>query len=155
MVQDINTYTWNARNQLTQISQGGNAQLSFNYDAMGRRISKTVQGTATQFLYDGDNAVQEAQGSAVNPILVGLGIDERFARNDVTRRMYFLTDQLNSTIALTDPTGAIKQQYSYDPYGKSRQVTRRRGLRICTSSLAAKPTPLASTTTAPATTAGS
>ncbi|CAJ3476360.1 RHS repeat-associated core domain protein [Burkholderia pseudomallei] len=112
-----NTYSWNARNQLTQISQGGNAQLSFSYDALGRRISKTVQGTATQFLYDGNNAVQETQGSTINPILVGLGIDERFARNDVTGRTYLLTDLLNSTIALTDPNGAIKQQYSYDPYG--------------------------------------
>jgi RHS repeat-associated protein len=116
----VNTYTWNARNQLTQISQNGNAQLSFAYDAMGRRISKAVQsGAPTQFLYDGDNAVQETQGSTVNPILVGLGIDERFARNDVTGRTYFLADQLNSTIALTDPNGAIQQQYSYDPYGNA------------------------------------
>ena len=112
-----NAYTWNARNQLAQISQGGSAQLSFSYDALGRRISKTVQGVATQFLYDGNNAVQEAQGSTVNPIFVGLGIDERFARNDVTGRTYFLTDQINSTIALADPNGALKQQYSYDPYG--------------------------------------
>ncbi|QAU24389.1 DUF2778 domain-containing protein [Dyella sp. M7H15-1] len=112
-----NTYTWNARNQLAQISQGGAVQLSFSYDAFGRRTSKTVQGTATQFLYDGMNAVQETQGGTINPILIGLGIDERFARNDVTGRTYFLTDLLNSTIALTDPTGAIRQRYSYDPYG--------------------------------------
>jgi RHS repeat-associated protein len=113
----VNTYTWNARNQLTQISQNGNAQLSFAYDAVGRRTSKTLQGTATQFLYDGMNAVQETQGTTINPILVGLWLDERFARNDVTGRTYFLSDQLNSTIALTDPTGALKEQYSYDPYG--------------------------------------
>jgi RHS repeat-associated protein len=85
---------------------------------MGRRISKTVgTSTPTQYLYSGLNAVQETQGSAINPILVGLDTDERFARNDVTGRTYFLTDALNSTIALTDPTGAIKEQYSYDPYG--------------------------------------
>ncbi|CAJ9217221.1 RHS repeat-associated core domain protein [Burkholderia pseudomallei] len=112
-----NTYTWNARNQLTQISQGSNVQLSFSYDALDRRISKTVQGNTTQFLYDKNNAVQEMQGGAINSILVGLGVDERFARNDVTGRMYFLTDQLGSTIALTDTTGALKEQYSYDPYG--------------------------------------
>jgi RHS repeat-associated protein len=92
-------------------------QLAYSYDALGRRTSKILQGTATQFLYDGANAMQEMQGSTINPILVGLGIDERFARNDVTGRTYFLTDQLNSTIALTDPTGAIREQYSYDPYG--------------------------------------
>ncbi|HTV84822.1 MAG TPA: RHS repeat-associated core domain-containing protein, partial [Dyella sp.] len=112
-----NTYTWNARNQLTQIIQNGNVQLSYSYDALGRRTSKVVQGAATQFLYDENNVVQETQGGTTNPILVGLGVDERFARNDVTGRVYYLTDKLNSTIALTDSMGAIQQQYSYDPYG--------------------------------------
>jgi RHS repeat-associated protein len=114
----VNTYQWNARNQLTQISQNGNAQLAYSYDALGRRISKAASGGAPiQYLYDVNNIVQETQGAAMNPILVGLNIDERFARNDVIGRTYFLSDRLNSTIALTDPTGAIQQQYSYDPYG--------------------------------------
>ncbi|MGC1547039.1 MAG: RHS repeat-associated core domain-containing protein, partial [Rhodanobacter sp.] len=113
-----NTYTWNARNQLTQVSQNGVAQLSYAYDALGSRVSKTVQGGAPmQYLYDGENIVQETQGSTINPILNGLNIDERYARNDVIGRTYFLTDALSSTIALTDMTGAIREQYSYDPYG--------------------------------------
>ncbi|WP_308142816.1 RHS repeat-associated core domain-containing protein [Burkholderia pseudomallei] len=117
-----NTYTWNARNQLTQISQGSSVQLSFSYDTLGRRIAKTVgSGTPTQYLYDGANVVQETQGGSVNPVLNGLGIDERFARNDVTGRTYYLTDTLRSTIALTDSTGAIRQRYSYDPYGNTEQ----------------------------------
>lgn len=70
-----------------------------------------------QYLYDADNIVQETQGSSINAILTGLGVDERFARSDVKGRTYFLSDLLNSTIALTDPNGAIKEQYSYDPYG--------------------------------------
>lgn len=36
----VNTYFWDARNQLTAISGGISA--SFAYDAFGRRISKTV-----------------------------------------------------------------------------------------------------------------
>jgi RHS repeat-associated protein len=96
--------------------------MSYAYDAFGRRTSKTVSsGTPTQFLYDGANAVQETQGSTVNPILVGLGIDERFARNDTTGRTYFLTDALNSTLALTNSSGAIQNTYSYDPYGNASQ----------------------------------
>lgn len=117
-----NSYTWNARNQLTQISRGGTVQLSFSYDALGRRIAKTVgSGTPTQYLYDGANVVQETQGSSVNPVLNGLGIDERFARNDVIGRTYYLTDLLGSTVALTDSTSAIRQRYSYDPYGNTEQ----------------------------------
>lgn len=96
--------------------------MTYAYDAMGRRISKTVgSGTPTQYLYDGANAVQETVGSTINPILVGLGVDERFARNDKSGRTYFLTDALNSTIALTSTTGAIQNTYSYDPYGSTSQ----------------------------------
>jgi YD repeat-containing protein len=118
----LDTYTWNARNQLTKVSQNGNAQLSYSYDALGRRISKaTSGGTPMQYLYDADNIVQETQGGNINAILTRLSIDERFARTDVTGRTYFLTDQLNSPIALTDPTGAIQQQYSCDSYGNVTQ----------------------------------
>jgi RHS repeat-associated protein len=89
---------------------------------MGRRTSKTVgTATPTQYLYDGANAVQETVGSTINPILVGLGIDERFARNDTTGRTYFLTDAINSTVALTGTTGAIQNLYSYDPYGNTSE----------------------------------
>jgi len=35
-----------------------------------------------------------------------------------TSRRYYVQDALGSTVALTDSTGAIKQRYSYDPYGK-------------------------------------
>lgn len=54
--------------------------------------------------------------------MTGLGTDERFARNDVNGRTDLLTDALNSTIALTDSTGTITQQYSYDPYGNVTQT---------------------------------
>ncbi|MBI3787630.1 MAG: hypothetical protein HY276_05160, partial [Ignavibacteriales bacterium] len=43
----INTYTWNARNQLIAIS--GNVTASFSYDALGRRVSKTINGTRTDY----------------------------------------------------------------------------------------------------------
>jgi YD repeat-containing protein len=44
------TYTWNARNQLTGISNTG-FSASFTYDSFGRRTGKTIQGTTTNFVY--------------------------------------------------------------------------------------------------------
>jgi len=118
-----NTYVWDARNQLTQIKQGGTAVATYTYDALGRRTSRQVStSTSTAYLYDGEEVAQEKQGSAVNPILGGPGADERFARNESTGRTYFLTDGLASTVALTDATGAAVQQYSYDAYGNSSSV---------------------------------
>jgi hypothetical protein len=47
-----NTYTYDARNHLTAMSGGSTA--SFVYDPFGRRQSKSIGGTTTQFLYDYD-----------------------------------------------------------------------------------------------------
>ena len=57
-----NTYTWDARNHLASIS--GGAFAAFVYDPLGRRASKTVNGTTTQFVYDGLNPVQELDGAS-------------------------------------------------------------------------------------------
>ena len=74
-------------------------------------------GNAASYLYDGLNAVQETHGSTATSILTGLAVDQRFARTDLSGRTDFLSDALNSTIALTNSAGAIVEQYSYDPYG--------------------------------------
>jgi RHS repeat-associated protein len=88
---------------------------------MGRRTTRTDGGgTTTTYLYDGENAVQETSGTATRSILTGLGIDERYARDDggIGARLYFLTDALGSTLALTDAGGSVRQTYSYEPYGE-------------------------------------
>ena len=45
------TYSWDARNRLTGISAPG-LTASFSYDPLGRRSTKTLNGTATSFLYE-------------------------------------------------------------------------------------------------------
>ncbi len=112
-----NSYTWNARDELAAISGGSTA--SFVYDATGRRRSKTVNGTQTGFLYDGGNFVQELSGSTATANLVTGGIDELFARKDGTGSSYPMSDALGSVIGLTDASGVLQTQYSYEPYGKA------------------------------------
>ena len=54
----VTTYTWNVRNQLTGIGKTG-FTASFTYDSFGRRTGRTVNGTLTNYVYDGLNPVQE------------------------------------------------------------------------------------------------
>ncbi|WP_228739209.1 RHS repeat-associated core domain-containing protein [Xanthomonas euvesicatoria] len=115
------SYVWDDRDRLKEIQQGGTTIASFSYDALGRRTARTEGGTSTQYLYDGLDTVQETQGTTVNPILTGLGIDQRYARNDTGGRTYFLTDQLGSTRLLTNAAGSAVQRYDYDPYGTTAQ----------------------------------
>lgn len=112
------TYTFDVRHRLTQIQQGATTVASFSYDAFNRRTSRTVGGVTTSFLYDGVNTVQETQGATVSAILTGLGVDERFWRDEPAGRRYFATDALGSTVALTDINANVVQTYSYEPYGE-------------------------------------
>jgi RHS repeat-associated protein len=113
----LQTYTWNDRNQLSANSAGS---ASFAYDGLGRRLSKTVGGTTTKFLYDGANVIQEQNSSntATANLLTGLGIDQTFSRSVVGgATSSLLTDALGSTIALADANGAVQTSYTYDPFG--------------------------------------
>ena len=115
------TYTWNARNQLVGIT-GPSVDASFIYDGLGRRESKTVNGSLTEFLYDGVNPVQETSGATILAnILPGLRIDGFLTRTDVTSGItsYFLADALGSPVAVTDAVGAVQTEYTYEPFGQT------------------------------------
>ena len=112
----MRSYTWNARDQLASLT--GPVNGSFAYDAVGRRRAKTIGGTTTQFLYDGLNPVQElASGTPTANLLTGLGIDEFFTRTDGAGVRNYLTDALGSSVALTDGSGGVQTEYTYEPFG--------------------------------------
>ena len=111
-----NTYTWNARNQLVSIS--GGVAASFQYDAFGRRVSKTIGGT-TQYVYDGANPVQEISGTTASANLLAGGVDEYFQRTDSAGARDYLTDALGSTLALADSAGAVQTSYTFEPFGNT------------------------------------
>jgi len=71
---------------------------------MGRRLSRTVAGTTTKYLYDGATVVQEqdSANSATANLLTGLGIDQALSRTDSAGERSFLTDALGSVLAPTD-----------------------------------------------------
>jgi RHS repeat-associated protein len=113
------TYTWNARDQLVNLS-GPSVTASFQYDAFGRRKQKIVNSVTTDFLYDGIEAVQELSGGTPTAnLLTGVGIDEVLLRTDAAGGRSFLADGLGSTLALTDNTGTVQTEYTYEPFGKT------------------------------------
>jgi RHS repeat-associated protein len=117
------SFIWDARNRLIGINGFTNDcslfTANFKYDALGRRIEKTINGRTIQYLYEGLDIVQEIENSVVSANYVRtLNIDEPLARikADGTVR-YYQRDGLWSIIALTDEGGVVRTQYSYDPFG--------------------------------------
>ena len=114
----MNTYQWDARNRLIQITSGVNGL--FNYDALGRRTNKTVNGVANQFAYDGNDIAAEIGGGAVGAnYLRSLNIDEPFIRQSGTGNEHYHADALGSSLALSNAQGVSAVAYTYEPFGKT------------------------------------
>ena len=120
------TYVWNARNQLTQLMQGATVVADYQYDGFGRRRQKSINGVTTQFLYDGENFVQEqnAAGAETANLLTGLGLDSAYSRSPVGSggTSNFLVDHLGTIIAEASASGNIVTSYAYEAYGKTRII---------------------------------
>ncbi len=118
------SYVWDARNQLSQIT--GTTSAQFSYDALGRRSRKSINTVATQFLYDGPNVIQELSDGpapvAKATFLTGLSVDEAFGRTKGTTKTEYLTDRLGNTVALSDASATLSTSYSYEPYGRVTQT---------------------------------
>lgn len=117
-------YSWNGRNQLVGIS-GPTVNASFVYDGLGRREAKTINGSLTEFLYDGVNPVQETSGAVILAnTLSGLDIDQFLRRTDIVMGVStdFLSDALGNTIALTDSGGTVQTEYIYEPFGHATET---------------------------------
>lgn len=113
-----NTYVWDGRNRLVAMS--GGATATFNYDALGRRISKTINSVVSQFVYDGNDVTAEIGGGAVEAsYLRSLNIDEPFIRQSATGNEHYHTDALGSSLALSNVSGASVTTYTYEMFGEA------------------------------------
>ncbi len=92
------------------------------YDGLGRRKSKTINGTATGFWYDANDVYAELNGSTPSATYIrGLSIDEPYVRKGASDEFYE-TDALGTSVALTNAAGASQTTYTYGPFGSTTQA---------------------------------
>ncbi len=116
------TYNFNAHNRLTSATKSSTA-LSLTYDPTGRLQSSTLNGSKTNFLYDGDELVAEYNnsGSLINRYVHGIGTDDPlvwYVGSDTTNAKYLLANERGSIIAETTNTGSISTIHKYGPFGE-------------------------------------
>jgi len=119
-------YTYDYNNRLIEVKSGETTVASYEYDYFGRRISKTVSGNKTVFVYDGNEVVCEYNDDVTPDLLQkyvhGPGIDEIVRRIDYTgqsaRNYYYFHDGLGSVVAVTsDQADTVVERYKYNAYG--------------------------------------
>lgn len=116
--QGVWTYTYDAQNRMTVARRNGNT-VTFAYDARNRCVKRTISSSSTYFYYDDWSLIEErASTDALLATHVnGPTIDEIVARTIPAGTLYYHQDALGSTVALSNPTGAVAERYSYDIYG--------------------------------------
>ena len=116
-------FTYDYRNRMVSASESGTT-VSFNYDALGRRIEKAGPQGTTRYYYAGNQVIEErnAAGQVTRQYVYGTGIDEVLRLDVYTGGTavpyYFHINQIGSTTAITDSDGNIVERITYDTYGR-------------------------------------
>jgi RHS repeat-associated protein len=138
----VRLYAYDALNRLMTVTRkSDNAVIGqYTYDAMGRRAGKVVSNGGlpnlavlngiTRFLYDGQQCVEERDGTGVTTKQYSWGqyIDELVQMKTYASSgpqplaagvYYLLSDLLYRSVALTDSSGNVVEAYDTDAYGKT------------------------------------
>lgn len=116
-------YTYDYADRLVSVSNFGQPVASYTYDALGRRVSKTLYfsdnaSSTRRYCYDGSCAIEEREDTAVVASYTLMNGDGSIIKLSRSGANYFvLSDDQGNAVALTDDTGALVEGYDYDDYG--------------------------------------
>jgi RHS repeat-associated protein len=118
------TYTFNAADQLTQVSSSTSGVLaSFTYDGDGQRIKKTVGSEQIIYVRDASGEVI-AEYSGTGQLLAeyvyvdGKRVCKITSEQGVESRVYYHGDVVGTPLALTNESGWVIARAEYQPFGE-------------------------------------
>ena len=120
------TYTWTKGRQLASVTGPGALQATYQYDAAGRRISKTVIGSSvaevngtTKYAYAGDLLIEMTapNGAVLKFIYDANGQARGFLYSSGTRYFYTRNAQ-GDIVSIVTSAGTVDATYTYDAWGK-------------------------------------
>ena len=113
--------TWEYGRKLTAIS-GSGLEVSYTYSVDGKRMSKTVNGVTTDFIYSGDTLAGFKRGSDTLMWLYGADGDYLgFTLNGA--EYYYVKNMQGDVVAIADENRQIVVVYTYNDYGKIESVS--------------------------------
>ena len=125
----LESYVYDAKNRLVELDAGGQV-THYEYDPYDYRISQETNGEKMLYFLDGENieSIYDGRGKPKATFLRGAVTDEIIAAyhyDDRGQRQFYtyFHDGVTSVTALADHTGAIKQTYTYSPFGQDLAST--------------------------------
>jgi RHS repeat-associated protein len=121
-------YYYDCENRLTDVNYAGNNErvAEYKYDWLGRRVRKLIYdggqvSETIRYWYDGDQVIAEydGEGTLLRKFIYGAGIDEPVEMYVPGSGWYYYHyDGLGSVVALSDSSGNIVEECSYDVFGE-------------------------------------
>jgi RHS repeat-associated protein len=127
----VREYRYDADNKLRRVTRLSDRAIiaDFTYDAFGRRVTKDINDSSqfngeVEYYYDGWRVIEERHKDSTQQFVYGNRIDEPLTmdvdiNNDsfIDERYYYHEDGKGYIIALTDESGNLVEELSYDAYG--------------------------------------
>ena len=116
----VNVYGYDSESRLTSFVSAS-VVASCRYDALDRRIEKTVEGAITVFLHAGAEEIAEydSSGNLIRRFVPGAGFGEIIATVEASGLRYFHhEDGLGSTVARSNDAGLVTEINTYGPFGE-------------------------------------
>ena len=116
-------YAWDRRGLLASVDPDadGTAEVTYLYDALGRKVGRSEAGTTRITPQSGWRTVAEfatsAPTTAIESYAYGAYIDEPLQKVGTGGTVYYHHDRRFSVTALSDASGAVVERYAYSIHG--------------------------------------
>jgi len=119
----VTEYRYDSQHRLIGLTRPDGTTATYQYDAFGRRIRKTVDGQTTEFFWQGDHLIAESSKEQHRSFIYEPGTFRPLAMLDGKgpKRacpFYYQLDHLGTPQELTDYSGDIVWSAKYSAYGK-------------------------------------
>ena len=117
---DDQELSWRGR-QLMEVD-AGEESITYSYNGDGQRVSKTVNGEKTEYIYNGDILAGQKTGNTVLVFMYDNNGDPfGFVYNGT--EYYYVKNAQNDVTAIASADGTIIANYYYDPWGRLIEIT--------------------------------
>ena len=115
--QDVLSLQYDALNRLTAVPSSG---VTYGYDAVGRRSTKTVSSNTTTSVYVQNDVVEEHGPLGMRRIVHGPDVDDPVCMIEPGgATYYFHATENGSIVALSNSAGQVVETYAYTPFGET------------------------------------
>ncbi len=120
---ELTRFYWDEQNRLNTVRTGSDETIRMTYDALGRRVQKSVNGERTFFGWDGDVLLAEKfEDQPAREYVYYPGTFEPLAVIDGSEVYYYHNDVNGLPQELTRANGDIVWSASYDAMGRIEQI---------------------------------